>query len=187
VIPTPVGVDAAVLAADAQARLDASWAATGLDGKIPQPEVPSDEPSDDWYDNLTACLDTAGVKTDGILFEEDGSLRPVFSATNDGALAQYTWYLCVAANQPPPASIGKSMLSDEEIRYIVDYWSRWLVPCIRLNGYALAELTPYVTDDSISLDGWSPYNAITDFMTGDDYHRLVLECGPAYGIVGIDS
>lgn len=186
-VPAPQGVDAATLAAAAKARLDASWLATGLDGTIPQPKVPAGAPSVDWYQQLDDCLADAGVLIDGIQFGVDDSLVAIISADNDGALAQYTWYLCLAANQPPAASIGQPMFTADEIGYLVDYWSRWLVPCIRLNGYSLADLTPFVTDDSISLDGWSPYNAITDFVTGDDYHRLVAECGPSYGIIGIDS
>jgi len=196
-IPTPETVGQDEIAAAAQARLDATWAATGLDGTIPQPhvsisgqseywfegqpEVPVSEPSDNWYDDIVDCLAEDDLRLESI--SADGStFTPVWPEGMDGALAQLRWYTCFAASPPPKDLGGTPLLSAAEIGYISDYWKRWLIPCIAAHGDFEGDLRWYTDPDVVAHGEFTPYQAIL-MMGPENFAAVEKLCGPVYGII----
>lgn len=176
-IETPAPIDEKALV---QSSLDATWEATGLEGTAERPDVPVSEPveAEAFYGAITGCLAVQGVELQGL--QGDGNAyTPTFGEATSPTRSMLAWYECFATYPPDSREFGTMTWSDDQTAYLVDYWKRWMLPCISMNGHTVV----MPGTDSASLVGWSPYQAITDITDYQEVMDLTLECGPAYGVL----
>jgi len=112
--------------------------------------------------------------------EESGG--PVFLAASGSRAIpelQLIWYQCFI-QYPSNPGFGNVLLTEPQQDYLYDYYQRWVVPCIMLNGYALAQ-APTREEFHNDWAGWNPYYSIEQGMgTEQEFETLVTRCGGVY-------
>jgi len=98
----------------------------------------------------------------------------------DEILEGVAWYVCMA--QYPVDPSGSGLLSKRQLDYLYDYYRRWVVPCLILNGYDPGPVPLRKTFVSNGLAGnfWSP----TDELWGEfgftdaEFSLVEAKCSP---------
>lgn len=179
-LPVPGEASAYQVLAAQQLQLRATWDLTGLGGKFEQPEyrVVARDP-DVWEQAVAACMAGSGVTLRHARSDGDGYRAVLPRGDKLTNVTQRLWYRCFAQNQPEPL-----IASDSQLEYLWNYYHRWVIPCVRLEGYALNRLPSKKQFLATKSFQWSPYGATTAILTDDQYLTLVAQCGPERGIIG---
>lgn len=179
--PLPAPPTAEDAARHYELMLDRTWQTTGLSGLMDRPAVEAADPlpPDQWVKVLFNCMAESGYTLTGITsgagsgFElaNEGTEAPLRS---DSAL-QLAFYTCLAAH-PAEAPFDRQLLSGEQLDYIYDFYARWTVPCLLLNGYQMG--TAISREEFIAREGdWTPFEALIPFDVSD-FDTSVELCGP---------
>ena len=177
-VPVPEEPSAYAVIAASEKQLQVTWDLTGLPGDRPQSRL-SPGIGSDWQEGVTACLQVEGIGLRRIRADGDG-YRPVFGrGVEVTATMQYAWFRCFAENRPTPTIASKSQLE-----YLWNYYHRWVIPCVRLQGYELNKLPEKQQFMQTGSFQWSPYGATTQLLSDEQYIELVAVCGPERGIIG---
>ena len=179
-IDVPRGLPAEQLESMTQATVDATWEATGLRTR-PTVEVGATESGEKFFDAIRDCMFASGVNLDGMSVDANGGYLPMLVNQDEpGPAERIAFYQCFAQHPIDPVS-GTGIATREQLEYVFDYWTRWLMPCIAMHGYSVAnapEREVFIRQGSYT---WSAYGGVTNFRTLDDFQRLMAECGPEYG------
>ena len=101
-------------------------------------------------------------------------------ATRDQIFESVALYVCLA--QYPVDPSGLDLLSKQQLDYLYDYYRRWVVPCLVLNGYDPGPVPLRKTFVSNGLAGnfWTPTAELWDEFdfTIDEYSMVVAKCSP---------
>ena len=157
--------------------LDRTWQTTGLSGLMDRPTVEAADPvpQDEWITAVFSCMTEEGYAFPGFGSERGSGFLLSAEATETPSEVQLAFYLCLAAN-PPEMPVNGRLLSSAQLNYIYDYYVRWIVPCLVLNGYEVR--TAVSREEFIALEGeWSPYEAIIPADVSD-FETSVERCGP---------
>ena len=171
-------------------RIDAAWANSELEGVVDRPTFPADTRERTDGRNLSrfsTCLGETG-ENGWSTEERDGG--PVFSLASGGVPLpedRLVFFRCFA--QFPAADYFSTLLLRPEQRdYLYDYYQRWVVPCLELNGYHLAYM-PTRTEYLKGFHDWVPYYAIDSGDEGisqDDLGTIADLCGDPYADLDVD-
>ena len=176
----PAGPTDAQVEATVRARLDRQWGYSGLQGIV---ERPAFEPKPivtqrEWGRLMLACMDRAGVGQWG--YNEGSGLFT--EGSRPSASDQLAFYWCFA--EYPTVDL----LTTEQIDFIYDYYARWLIPCLEMNGYNVMNAPS--RDDFAhadpSIPRWNPYRSLETYpRTPESVDDLVARCSPTVpGIAG---
>jgi hypothetical protein len=169
-------------AAAAAELLEATWRGTGLDDAV-RPTLPV-FPSLDaatWFDEMTNCTADSGFVMSGYGIDDALTVTPIFEGTqNVDESVKLDWYLCFAQGPMDPFAHDDSA-SLEELEYLYDYYSRWVIPCIVMNGYTFTSIPTREQFTSGESVGWIPYYFVTTPLEEPEYSRLLQQCGPVFG------
>lgn len=179
-IDVPQGLPAEQLESMTRATVDATWEATGLSTR-PAAEVGETESGATFFDAMRDCMFASGVNLDGMSVDANGGYTPMLVNHDEpGPADRIAFYQCFAQHPIDPVS-GTGIATREQLEYVFDYWTRWLMPCIAMHGYSVAntpERQVFVRQGSYT---WSAYGAVTDYRTIEQVDELKAECGPEYG------
>ena len=161
-----------------RAELDRQWEFTGLDGVVPRPVVEVEKAGsiDGFQPEFGQCMSDAGFSGWGT-----GPRGLDMSTVNpDGAATtqqqQLDYYGCLARFP------GVDRLSTEQLDFVYDYYTGWLVPCLGQQGHAVTDVPSREEfHDSRELMGWrwTPYSALAAPPTNETvYGRLLSICEP---------
>jgi hypothetical protein len=177
--PAPAGPTVDELAMFNETSLQAIWLKTGLAGTMERPTVTPEEPlgTGEWFDFVIGCMGDLGHSRIGISWSlsEGAALETSSGAVLDDERSQLDFYRC-AAQHPMDVTADHTLLSDEELDYIYNYYVVQLVPCIVLNGYGLDRVVSH--EEFAELLGlWNPYYAISQPINLRQFDELRQECG----------
>lgn len=180
----PKGASVADAAVLARAELDGTWDATGLDGIVERPDVQPGEPvrRDVWFAEISLCLAMHDIEIYGVAYISNGYVALPMSGHALGVAERLVWYRCYAEHPVDPMSSDQIATADQ-LEYLYDYYTRWVIPCIASTGrevVAIPTRSEYLADDSFQ---WTPYGSVSQYPTPVEYNELVRKCGPEYGML----
>lgn len=176
--PPPAGPTEAEIQ-DELARRSAQW----WESFAPDEPMPVIEPvrvvedySEQWWE-VRGCI--ADLELEGI---ESDPLRDYWVFTSDDpevmrAFERAQWE-CAARFPVDPASPDHAFtLSDERARWLWDYYSSRLIPCIQAHGFPLTYVPS--RDEFLAQRWWSPYFALSQTpVTAREIAMLDAACPP---------
>ena len=177
-VPPPI-TDAA-LQAYLEKRLDAAWLNTGLGATVERPLPDPTTLVDRFRDvnqpqDFSDCTVEAGVGSWSST-ERDGG--PQLLDQTGGPLEspekQLQWYSCFA-QFPSSEGFGSMLLTRAELDYLYDYYRDWVVPCIALKGYSIAEMPTRDQFVEESFYAWVPYYNVIPAQGQIESNGLSLE------------
>lgn len=170
--------------------LDATWNSTGLaDRGLTQPAWIDVEfvPAEEWNTALRSCMEKAGQDDIQFSWGTDSGYTLLTSngEVNTNRKALKSWYNCVARFPVDPVISG-DLASRAQLEYIYDFYARWTIPCLSLQGYSvqLPSRESFVSDTANRW--WSPMWS-TQVTTEEQYAKLLTVCGPESPDLGLDS
>lgn len=170
----PSGPDDAQIEAERMRILDLTWQNLGLTGERPTPAVTPIAPGEFWNIQLYECAQDRGIALAGYGYSSDTGYD--FASDRDiEQSALRDLYACVAAQPLDPFFIGE-FYSEQQVDYLYDYYSDWLVPCLELHGLAIDQ-APTKSEFVAGLASWSPYDSLTpETLVASD--NALRNCGP---------
>ena len=196
----PEAPSAAEVTAYNQNLLDLTYAAEKLDGVATPLETSTDPlPPQEWIDALSECTTDADIPGAAFSWGSDGYFLQLETPPNDRERAAF--YGCVALHPRDPVASGE-LLSDAQLRYLWQYYSRWLVPCLRANDEKVTVEVPTQQQFLAHRPGdllWSPYSSLertqprgylfslaraSGQYIDPQTTRLMSTCGLPFGLLG---
>lgn len=196
----PVAPSSAEVSAYNQNLLDLTYASERLDGVTSPLETSSETlPPQEWVTVLSQCTTDAGIS--GALFSwgSDGYFLQLETPPTDKQRAAF--YECVALHPRDPVAAGE-LLSAAQLRYLWQYYSRWLIPCLSAHDEKVTVEVPTEQQFLAHQPGdllWSPYSSLErtqprgylfslERASGQyidpQTTRLMSTCGLPFGLLG---
>jgi hypothetical protein len=170
--PQPTGAELEAAYGD---MADANWEFSGLDGRMPRPEVAMVRPlaPDEWAPTVAECMITAGYPT---YAASGGGLTHTIDPAAPADAEALAMFVC--QSQYPYEATRFAVVGEAQHRYLYDYYTRWLIPCLGWRGYDVGP----VPDETEYLDAggnWTPYTTLwEDLDQPDDARELQDACRP---------
>lgn len=184
-------------AAFLEARLDAAWENTDLDGVVDRPDLAAgigDRFAAENWQSLSDCMFETGLTGWGF-GESNGG--PVFLGNNNDPLPpdiQLAAYTCFA-QYPVTNSFRNILLTEDQKLYLYEYYKRWVVPCLGMHGYEFhRDFVPTERSFTENVGDWNPYYAIAsgpgysvqEGLSEEKVVELEALCGSASADLGVD-
>jgi hypothetical protein len=174
--PPPAEPTPAEIASATREAIDRHWTATGLEGRVPRPDVTegqliADQPVGA---ELGQCVASAGIAS---WYSDDSGLM-IGDGTRGTDEQQLAYYSCYARY---PELI---VFSAEQREFIYDYYARTYIPCLGFHGYAPSDAPSresFVSGGSDTGDGWlwSPDSVLPAYPeTQEEWEQLYRDCPP---------
>ena len=153
---------------ETQAALDQQRNKDDLLEQFPEAVVPEVERiafigPDEWAETIAACLNEDGFSA----VAQDGGLA---SAPTEGQELPFAiaTYVCNAKYPINPRTNVE--LNDDQLRYLYEYYTQVLTPCLNEEGFDVPEppsLQTYVSSWRAG-SPWDPYGLVVDALESDD-------------------
>lgn len=171
--PLPPGPTDADIAEYYAAVADAHWEALGFGPAVERPATPAIRFSspESWAASVAGCMNAAGFDE---YSAQGGSLTITEPDPNPSTEQKLASFTCELSFQPvaPPGLI----LSAAQLEYVYDYYLRFLVPCLGLQGESIDDVPSREAFLAQSVIGpWSPYWSIVT-RDAEKFERLRIEC-----------
>lgn len=161
----------------AQASADAQRALDTLLAQFPDAEVPIVEKVrfvelDEWTAATASCLNDEGFDAEAV----DNSLSSTAPAGQEEPFAVAT-YVCALKYPINPRS--NIPLNEDQIRYLYEYYTRVMTPCVEKEGFQVPE--PPTQQSYIERYGqegsWNPYELVAEAVSSEeDWQRINRLC-----------
>ena len=182
----PKGATSAEIDSMIRVELDRQWAFTGLEGTVPRPEVEVEEAGSvyGYSEGFWNCMSTAGFESWGFSSDLGLQLSAADGTTSrPTAQQQLDYYLCNARFP------GIDTLTVDQLDFIYDYYARWLIPCLRHEGYSVSDPPSrerFTTEEAEFFYRWTPYSSLVERPATDAANlALTAKCAPSIpGIPG---
>jgi hypothetical protein len=173
--PLPPGPTDADVARYYDAIADSHWDALGFGPSVERPATPATQFStpETWAASVARCMNDAGFDE---YSAQGGSLTITEPDPNPSTEQKLASYICELSYQP--AAVTGQILSAAQLDYVYDYYLRFLIPCLELQGETLDDVPSreaFVAQSA--LGPWSPYWGIVTRDT-ERFERLRTECPP---------
>lgn len=138
-----------------QARLDDAWRG---DGRMDRPSTvaPRFLLPNGWGFAMKQCMVDAGFTA--FDFDRSGGFTNGLERTSSAGEEGLAWYYCAA--RFPTYDTVFTELDDGQLDHLYEYYTRWLIPCLALEGSAVLRV-PSRTQFGNGLPGqpgsWNPY------------------------------
>jgi hypothetical protein len=159
-------------------RQSAQWWETVAPDE-PMPRVDPVRVVDDYSEQWAAVRDCLAVlEFEGLDIDDSGGWTFTASDPETVGIFERAQWVCTAKYPVDPGSPDHAFtLTEEQARYLWDYYATRLIPCIEAHGYPLAPLP--ARDEYLSERWWSPYFALSQTPIGPrELATLDAECPP---------
>ena len=172
----PPSLSAEDLELATEQRIDLAWAHTGLEGTVERPDVvPTAERT---FDDLATCIADLGVVEWSMSDSPQEVGLDAISGLNTVEV-QLGMYECFALH--PVATMSDVVpLTRDQLDYLYDYYSTWLIPCLASKSIPVTQAPTREEFRTPIWQGWSPYSAAISITTPDEYDAIVSACGGPY-------
>lgn len=180
----PPGLTDTELAALSRAQSDARWDALRLPSAYQEPEVTvvSYTTGDTWSITQVQCLNKAGLAAREVSggFAVDAYRIGAPQGDTPFAVAIAIW--TCQARFPRDVRLS-GYLTDDQVLYMYDFFTKRLAPCLALQGYEVAQAPPRDSYLEMVRRGvyWNPYYSRTEHPHGSTQKQLDtpdLRCAP---------
>ena len=163
---------------EAQAEVDRQRAEDDLLREFPDAEVPTVArvryvDLTEWAVAMAECLTEAGFASE----EEDGSLLSAAPPGQEQPFAVATYTCTIKYPIDPRVNIP---LNEDQIRYLYEYYTRVLTPCVEAEGYEVPDPPSQQTYQTQygQPGSWNPYELVAEATTSDEEWQRINKLCP---------
>jgi hypothetical protein len=174
----PAGITASQRQAATMDNLDARWSALTSGVGLERPRIAIVRYTNylDVGPTVAACLNRDGY---GVRWTARDGIVSQPLRLKDQFPYQRARFLCESQYPEDPAELG--YLSQQQARYLYDYWESSLIPCLRSQGVTVADIAPiadFRSGDQLVGPALNPYSHVLSAPKGMVVAMLYGRCPP---------